>query len=367
MQQLEFPTIDEFGPHQVVFVAEPAAGLEAVVVVDNVAIGPAIGGTRMAVDVTVDEVARLARAMTFKNAAAGLPHGGAKSGIKADPSLPRDQKVALVRAFGRAIAPLTDYIPGPDMGLDEGLMAHLRDTCGRAVGLPAVLGGIPLDVLGATGYGLAVAADVCAARGLVGLDGARVVIQGFGAVGTAAARFLAERGALVVAVSDSRGAVVDPSGLDVTLLIRHKAAGEPVSTFEGGLATQSVALIGMDCDVWVPAARPDVFTAANALDVKARLILQGANIPATDEAEQIMHKRGIVVVPDFVANAGGVICAAVEHAGGNEAAAFEAIRTKISQNTDEVLARSASGELTPRAAANQMAQARVREAMSYRR
>lgn len=365
MQTLEFPARDQLGPAMVAFVGDRSLGLEAVVVVDNVAIGPAIGGTRMAPDVTVDEVARLARAMTLKNAAAGLPHGGAKSGIKADPNMPREQKVRLVRAFGRAIRPLTDYVPGPDMGLDEGLMAALRDTCGRAVGLPAVLGGIPLDVLGATGYGLAVAADVCQELDVVHLDGARVVVQGFGAVGSHAARFLVQRGARIVAVSDSRGAVHSPVGLDVDALVAHRSGGASVATFSGGSPLPADALIGYDCEIWVPAARPDVFTAANAPEVKARLVLQGANIPATAEAEQMLHERGIVIVPDFIANAGGVICAAVEYAGGTEDDAFTAIRTKIGANTREVLERSRAMHTTPRSAADALAEARVREAMGY--
>lgn len=367
MQTLGFPSIDRFGPEKVVFVSEPTTGLEAVVVVDNVAAGPAIGGTRMAPDITVDEVARLARAMTFKNASAGLPHGGAKAGIKADPRMPYDEKVRLVRAFGAAIRDLVDYVPGPDMGLDERLMAHVRAESGRAVGLPPVLGGIPLDVLGATGFGLAVAADVADAMGLVHLPGARVVVQGFGAVGWHAARFLVERGALVVAVADSRGAVANPVGLDVAALHRHKARGEPVATFPGGAALPADDLLAMDCDVWVPAARPDVFTADNAPDVKARLVLQGANIPATAEAEAILDERGVIVVPDFIANAGGVICASVEYAGGTAAQAFAAISERIAENTRSVLEDARREGVTPRAAADALAVCRVEEAMAYRR
>jgi glutamate dehydrogenase (NAD(P)+) len=363
---MDFPTVDRFGPEKVVFVSDPAVGLQAVVVVDNVAAGPAIGGTRMAPDVTVGEVARLARAMTFKNAAAGLPHGGAKAGIRADPRMPLEDKVTVVRAFGRAITELTDYIPGPDMGLDERHMAHLRDACGRAVGLPLVLGGIPLDVLGATGFGLAVSADVAAQLGLVSLAGARAVVQGFGAVGSHAARFLAERGVVVVAVSDSRGAVYDPVGLDVAALVAHKATGAPVATFPGGVPVPAQSLVGLDCEVWVPAARPDVFTADNAPDVKARLILQGANIPATSRAEAILHERGVVCVPDFIANAGGVICASVEYAGGTAAQAFEAIAEKITTNTRLVLEHALSDGIPPRAAADALAVARVEEAMAYR-
>ena len=183
MAIVELPDPDRMGPEQVVMVHDETVGMTGFVVVDNTAAGPAIGGVRMAPDVTVVEVARLARAMTFKNAAAGLPHGGAKGGIVADPAMGDADKVELVRAFGRRIRDVAGYIPGPDMGLSEPLMAHLRDACGRAVGLPQVLGGIPLDELGATGYGLAVAAEVAAERGIVTLAGARVVVQGFGSVG----------------------------------------------------------------------------------------------------------------------------------------------------------------------------------------
>ena len=321
----------------------------------------------MAPDVTVTEVARLARAMTLKNAAAGLPHGGAKAGIVADPSLPFDDKVRIVRAFGRAIADVVSYVPGPDMGMDERLMAHLRDACGRGVGLPPVLGGIPLDVLGATGYGLAVAAEVAADQGVVRLDGARIVVQGFGCVGSHAARFLVERGARLVAASDSRGAVANPAGLDVDALVAHKSTGAPVTTFPGGSPLSPDALIGHACEIWVPAARPDVLTMQNVGELQAALFLEGANIPASREAEEKLHASGTVVVPDFVANAGGVICASVENDGGTASQAFATIDDKIRQNTRLVLTGSAETGEAPRAVAERLARERVEEAMSYRR
>lgn len=366
MSSWVFPAVDEWGPEQVVYLSEPGIGLQAVVVVDNVAAGPAIGGVRMAPDVTPLEVFRLARAMTFKNAAAGLRHGGAKAGIVADPDMEPDLKVRLVRAFGAAMRHIHSYIPGPDMGLDEAMMAHLRDETGRAVGLPPVLGGIPLDVLGATGFGLASAAEVAREMGIVDLEGARVVVQGFGAVGRHAARFLAERGAILVAASDSRGAVADPAGLDIEKLIELKAEGRSVGDHPAG-GIEPDELVGFDCDIWVPAARPDVFTSENASSVRAKLILQGANIPATREAEAVFHRRGVVSVPDFIANAGGVICAAVEYAGGTATQAFQTIDEKIRVNTREVLERSAAAGIEPREAAEKMATERVREAMGYRR
>jgi len=358
---------DELGPEKILLIHQPQVGLEAIVVVDNVACGPAIGGVRMAPDVTVDEVRRLARAMTFKNAAAGLAHGGGKAGIIADPACPPAQKESLIRTFARMIRTLDDYIPGPDMGLNEECMAWIKDEIGRVVGLPRVVGGIPLDEIGATGLGVAIAAEVAAPAAGIDLPGARVAVQGYGAVGIHAARFLGERGAVLVAASDSRGAVHNPSGLDIAALTQHKRNGAPVHTFGGGRPLDRDALVAVECDIWIPAARPDVLTADNISLLKAKLVLQGANIPATDAAERWMHEHGILNIPDFIANAGGVICAAVEHQGGTEQQALATIAEKVGANTAAVLMRVTEEGLTPREAAIQLARARVEEAMGYRR
>ena len=185
--------------------------MKAIVVVDNVACGPAIGGTRMAPDVSFEECFRLARAMTLKNAAAGLPHGGGKSVIFADPAMPEDRKEELVRAFACAIGQIEDYIVGPDMGTNERCMGWIKDE------------------IGATGFGLAIAGEAAEAASGVSLDGARVAVQGFGAVGLHAARFLAERGAVLVAASDSKGCIADPGGIDIAALAKVKTAGGAVT------------------------------------------------------------------------------------------------------------------------------------------
>lgn len=360
-------TVDELGPDAVVLLRDGRTGASAIVVVDNTACGPAIGGTRMATDVTVEEVARLARAMTLKSATARLPHGGAKAGIVADPSMPDSEKEAVIRWFAQAIRDLHGFIPGPDIGTNERCMAWIHDEIGRSVGLPAALGGIPLDELGATGYGLAVAADAVAAAGLLGLRGARVAIQGFGAVGTHTARFLAERGASVVAVSDIGGATGNPAGLPVDELIAWKRAGGQLARFAGGAPLDRDSVIGTDCQILVPAARPDVITEANAHDVKAMVVLEGANIPVTRDAEAILHDRGVLCLPDWVVNAGGVICASAEYAGAGRAQAFERIAQTIRDNTRLVIERSKRDAVLPRLAAEQIALARVREAVSFRR
>jgi glutamate dehydrogenase (NAD(P)+) len=358
---------DELGPAQILLVRQPHVGLEAIVVVDNVACGPAIGGIRMAPDVTLEEVARLARAMTFKNAAAGLPHGGGKAGIIANPDCGHAQKETLIRTFARLIRELTAYIPGPDMGTNEVCMAWIKDEINRAVGLPRVVGGIPLDEIGATGFGLAVAAEVAAPEVGLALQGARLAIQGFGAVGQHAARFLAERGVTLVAAADSRGAVYNPQGLAVEALIAHKQQGASVHTFADGQPLDGDHLVGVECDIWLPAARPDVLTTENVGQMQAKLVLQGANIPATEAAERWMHAHGILSIPDFIANAGGVICAAVEYRDGTQSQAFATIAEKIRANTAEMLSHMKQQQVLPREAAVQMARRRVEEAMTYHR
>jgi glutamate dehydrogenase/leucine dehydrogenase len=362
-----FRFADALGPEKIVEIYEPRIGLKAIVVIDNSACGPAIGGIRMAPDVGVEECFRLARAMTFKNAAAGLAHGGGKSVIFGDPRMAAAEKERAIRAFARAIRDLTDYIPGPDMGTDERCMAWTKDEIGRAVGLPTELGGIPLDEIGATGFGLCAAVEVATDFCGIRLSNARVAVQGFGAVGKHAARFLVEKGAKLVAASDSAGTLVDPGGIDVARLIAHKNADHSTIEFAAGKKLGIDAVIDVDCDIWIPAARPDVLHAGNAGRLKAKLVAQGANIPATPEAEAILHERGILVIPDFIANAGGVICAAAEYHGGTQDSAFAAIGSRIRANTRHVLEDSARTGQRPREAAVNMARRRVSQAMVYRR
>lgn len=358
---------DDLGPAKVIHLYDPRVPLRAIVVVDNVAAGPAIGGTRMAPDVTLDECNRLARAMTFKNAAAGLAHGGAKSVIAADPSMPPAEKERTIRAFARAIATLTEYIPGPDMGTDERCMAWIRDEIGRSVGLPRELGGIPLDEIGATGWGLAVAAEAAQEAAGIRLRGARVAVQGFGSVGRHAARFLAEKGAVLVAASDTRGTLHHPDGVDLAALDQAKREGRSVLDGGRGHKLDVNAIVGIDCDIWIPAARPDVVTARNVGELKTRLVLQGANIPLTADAETVLHRRGVLSLPDFVVNAGGVICAAVEYHGGTETAAMATIAEKIAANTRALIETCRLTRAEPRAAAVAMARQRIERAMTFRR
>jgi len=363
-----FRLADWFGPARIVHLHDQAAGLKALLVIDNVAAGPAIGGIRLARDGTIEECFRLARAMTLKGAAAGLPHGGAKAIILADARAPVDVREPLLRAFARAIARYPEYIPGPDMGTDETAMAWVKDEIGRAIGLPAERGGIPLDRIGATGLGVSVATEIAAQHYGLPLAGARVAVQGFGAVGRHAARFLVEKGARVVAVADASGFLYDPVGIDVPSLFRQAEAGKLLTDVFGvEVVRPRDDIVAVPCDIFVPAARPDVIDEGNVAALTARLVVQGANIPITASAEQALHARGVLSVPDFIANAGGLICGAVEYRGGTAEEALALVRIKVAENTALTLHEAAMRAVTPREAAVAMAEQRLREVTARRR
>jgi glutamate dehydrogenase (NAD(P)+) len=357
--------IDNIGPYKVIQLFFPLSDFRAIVVIDNIALGPSIGGVRVSLDVTIDEVKRLARTMTMKNSIAGLSHGGGKAAIIADPK--DAKKEEYFRKFALSIKELVDYIPGPDMGSDEECMAWVYDEIGRACGLPEEIGGLPLDKLGATGFGLAECAEIASSYAKINLSGARVAIHGFGSVGKAAAKFLSDKGSRIIAVSDTKGTIYNPEGLNLLELINIKEKTGSVINYKNGITKRIEELFSLDCDILIPAATPDVITMNNVNDIKAKLILQGANIPITYEAEKVLHERDILSVPDFIANAGGVIMAAMEYMKRSEKEAFLTISEKIKRNTELVLMKSLNEGITPRDAAEKLAKDRILKAMKYKK
>ncbi len=370
-----FELMDEWGPEKVVCVSDRRSGMRGVLVLDNTARGMGKGGTRMSPTLTVREVARLARTMTWKWAAVDLFQGGAKAGILGDPNAP--DKEAVLRAFARALANEvpSEYVFGLDMGLSETDAAIFVDELGdrgAAVGLPRALGGLPYDELGVTGFGVAEATDAAAQRIDLPMKDARVVIQGFGAVGTAAARRFHALGATVVGVSTAVGSVHDPDGLDLTRLLRlHTAAGDACVHEYGGARPAGDAL-GVKCDILVAAATQDVVDASVARATTARLVVEGANMPTTPEGLEVLASRGIAVVPDFIANAGGVVAAAFSMDGRyspfvtEPAQIVDLISAKMRANAVTVLDESRARGVTPHAAARELAQERVLAAMRQR-
>jgi glutamate dehydrogenase (NAD(P)+) len=305
--------------------------------------------------------------MTFKNAAAGLPHGGGKIVIYGDPKMPKPEKQQIIRGLAHALRTETTYIFAPDMGTDEECMAWIRDEVERVVALPREIGGIPLDEIGATGWGLSHVTDIACQHCDVEINGARVVVQGFGAVGMNVSRFLSDKGATLVAVADSQGAIHNPEGLDFNKLVELKNQGKSVAEYEDGKRLDRDDVVGVECDIWIPAARPDVIDENNVHKLNTKLLIEGANIPVTHEAERILYEKGILYVPDFIANAGGVICAAMEYHGSNQTSAMSTIEEKLRRNTEIVLKDAKARKILPRQAAYDMALERVKKAMSFRR
>lgn len=370
-----FGLIDEWGPEKIVVVSDRRTGMRGVLVLDNTARGTGKGGTRMSPTLSVQEVARLARTMTWKWAAVDLFHGGAKAGILGDPNDPN--KEAILRAFARTLSNEvpSEYVFGLDMGLTEEDAAIFLDELGdrgASTGLPRALGGLPYDQLGVTGYGVAEAVEAAAHCRGIALSGSRVAIQGFGAVGQAAATRLVELGAVIVAVSTASGAVHDPNGLDVDALVRLRAeAGDACVNLYGQVLPADIALT-VDADILVPAAREDTVTDFIAASTNVKLVVEGANLPTSVSSRGILHERGIAVVPDFIANAGGIVAAAHSMAARyspfvvEPADIFSMISTKLRANTIAVLNESSSTGLTPHEAAYALAQKRVLEAMRLR-
>jgi len=358
---------DEYGPERILHVYDPKTGMRGITVIDNTAIGPGKGGVRLVPDVTVEEVFGLARAMTWKNALAGIPFGGAKSGIKAPGNSPN--KAALVAAFAEKISQFVPscYIPGPDMNMGETEMKIFADVIGTpkaATGKPSSMGGLPHE-LGSTGYGVFLSTLVALEHRKIPVAGATIAIEGFGNVGTFTAKFLTEQGAKVIAVSDSKGTAYLEAGMDYETLMKAKKEKGTVTAYPGATVLSAAQLFAVKCDVLVPGARPDVIRADNADSVKAKIVVEAANIPMKHEIERQLSKKGMLVVPDFVANAGGVISSYVEFKGGNEQEMFSLVKEKITSNTHLVLEKANGGDL--RDAALAVAKERVADAMAKRK
>jgi glutamate dehydrogenase len=281
-------------------------------------IGPTKGGVRFHPEVTLDEVKALSIWMTVKCAVLGLPYGGGKGGVICDPTAMSWKEVEqLSRGYIRAIASIVGPerdIPAPDVNTNSRIMGFMLDEYDRLRGqnTPGLLTGKPVVLGGsqgrgeATGRGCAVVVREAAKRMGLQLEGARVALQGFGNVGSHAAAILAQMGCRIVGVVDARGGAYNPEGMDVEALRRWVAENRTVGGFPGSTPITSAELFRLDCDILVPAALENQITADVAADVKAVLVAEAANGPTTPEASEILFERGIVVIPDVLASAGGV-------------------------------------------------------------
>jgi glutamate dehydrogenase (NAD(P)+) len=297
----------------------------------NISRGPGKGGLRFAPGVDIDEVRALAMWMTWKCAVVELPYGGAKGGVAIDPrGYSAAELERVTRRYTSEVMPIIGPerdIMAPDVGTTEQTMSWVMDTYSVNSGytIPAVVTGKPLAVGGSLGRATATSRGVvhatAAALADAGVEMAEVTaaVQGFGKVGSHAARFLAEGGAKVLAVSDAEGGVHNPAGLDVPALHAHWATTGTVAGFAGGDPIDNAGLLALDVDVLIPAATEDVLDAETARTVKARWVVEGANGPTTSEGDRVLAERGVVVVPDILANAGGVVVSYFEWVQANQA------------------------------------------------
>ncbi|MBA3349270.1 MAG: Glu/Leu/Phe/Val dehydrogenase, partial [Actinobacteria bacterium] len=285
----------------------------------NVTRGPAKGGIRYHQDVTIDEVKALAMWMTWKCAVTGLPFGGAKGGVEVDPRKhSRGELERMTRRYASEILPLIGPerdIPAPDLNTDEEIMSWIMDTysANKGYSVPGVVTGKPVAIGGSKGRGGATSRGVMymifsalRSKGL-GIEEVSIAIQGYGKVGGHAAQMLHDAGCQLVAISDVEGGLYNPKGLDPEAINRHKQAAGSVSGYPGADSITNQELLEIDCDVLVPAAVEGVVTVKNADRVRADIVCEAANGPITFEADKVLNDRGILVVPDILANAGGVV------------------------------------------------------------
>ena len=350
----------------------------------SIARGPSKGGVRYSPNVTLDDIRGLAAEMTWKCAVVNIPFGGAKGGVVCDPE--KLSRGELERITRRYTAELLGYIgperdvPAPDMGTDEQIMAWMMDTYSMHVRhtVTASVTGKPLDLGGshgrreATGRGCMIVCDQALKRFGRARESTRVIVQGFGNVGSQAARLMHEAGYKIIGVADVHGGVFNVGGLDVHALLAHAQKSKTVKGFPGGEPIGSSEILEQDCDVLLPAATESVINSHNASRIKARILVEGANSPTTAPADDIFFERGVFVIPDILANAGGVTVSYFEWVQDRQGYFWTAeevnhkLRATMEASFDAVLAYADKHQVNNRTAAYMLAIDRVAQAVELR-
>jgi len=371
---------DKFGPEYILRVYDASIGMEGFLVVDNTILGPGKGGIRMTAGVTQEEVFRLARTMTWKNAIAGIPFGGAKAGI-VWPGGSDELKKKFVQSFAKKIKPLMPkfYIAGPDVNTGEREMQWFVEATGNlknATGKPANLCmkmngkigekcGIPHE-FGSTGFGVAKSAEIAAKIKGIDIKNCKVAIHGFGNVGTFAYKHLSDAGATVVALADSSGAIFSEKGFDRKEMEKIIKERKLLKECVGYKKISDEDFWKIPVDILIPASVTDVINEKNKKGIKAKIIVEGANIPMTEEIERELFGRGTLIVPDFIANAGGVISSYAEYRGYSPEKMFKLVEKKITDSVQLVLEQSLKTGKNPRDIAFEIARKKVELAMKIK-
>jgi glutamate dehydrogenase/leucine dehydrogenase len=340
---------DEFGPEKIISVYNAKTGMKGFVVIDNIACGPGKGGIRMTPTVTVEEVANLARAMTWKCALADIPFGGAKSGIVADDKkISIEKKEAIVKSFSEAIKIVCPelYVAAPDMYMGEKEMQWFAQANGSnkaCTGKPKSMGGLPHE-LGSTGFGVYHATRVASQYANLDLEDATVAIEGFGNV-----------------VSDSKGVVYNGDGIDFNKLEKIKQESDSVINYKPASKDCCENILDVNADILITAAIPNLIKPGDVDRLEFKLIVEGSNIPMSFDVENLCSLKGIIVVPDFIANAGGLISSYIEYIDGDKNNAFKMIEEKVSVNTKFTLEEAKSRQCLPRECALNIGKDRIRK------
>ncbi|MBD3255533.1 MAG: hypothetical protein GF383_10590 [Candidatus Lokiarchaeota archaeon] len=359
--------IDEIGPEKIIYLRDPTTDMNAVLVIDNSVYGIPAGGVRLAPDITVDEMIRLSRAMTYKFCTYRMKVGGAKAGIWGDPR-DLETKGLLITSFGDAIEKfiLNDvYYPGPDMGTDDADMLKIFNVIGKPNLAPKPLGmkknGVPVEEL-FTGYGLVYCLEVFYdnidkfSKGEIDkTKKPKVILEGFGKVGTAVAMALNELGYTLTGISTIEGAIYDEEGLDINKLLdlKEKYGDKLVKEYESKnlITVPKEKLFELSSqyktDFIIPGARPDVINKNNVDKIDVKAIVPGANIPYAEGVTDILKQKGIVAFPDFVANAGEILAIWVNKVAKNADEIFDFIKQKIGDKTMNVIQGAMEKNITP--------------------
>ncbi len=373
---------DKFGPEYVIKVYDPRIGMEGFLVIDNTALGVGKGGIRMTANVSEEEVTRLARVMTWKNALACLPFGGAKAGIRWRGG-PESLKKRFIQSFARLINPFVPkkYIAGPDVNTGEKEMQWFAEATKKwnsATGKPAhlcikILGrraekcGIPHE-FGSTGFGVAQATKVAAQMVGIDINNSTIAIHGFGNVGTFAYKYLSEMGAKIIMIADVSGIIFNENGFDKKEIEKIIKKKKSIVCYAGkAKRIKPEDFWRMPVDILIPASITDVINEKNKNGIRAKIIVEAANIPMSEEIENELFKKGILIVPDLIANAGGVISSYAEYRGYNPHKMLEMVEEKIVKNVSMVLERSLKEKRNPRQIALEIAKKRVEAKMKLRK
>ena len=347
---------DDAPPTRVIEIVEPSVGLDAVVVIDHELFETSAGGTRMVPDVTTDEVARLARAMTWKLAVCGVPYAGAKAGIRFGAG--DGDRAAVLAAYLERVREWQDiFLTGPDMGTQPEDFLSLEPDGSPLPIWARTHEGLGMDDL-AVGHGIKGAATVALEQLGRPFEGARMAIEGFGKAGAGTARACARSGARIVAVSTIEGALVDPGGLDVDELLALRTRHGDGLVHHGPVPAQPRrALFAVECDVLVPGARPHVIAPESASELRCAAVIPAANVPYAPGATDALAARGILALPDFVTNAGGIHLYEAPECREDPARCLAGVERLVGETTRRVLAAAEADRVTPTEAALGIARA----------